>query len=134
MLYTIAQGNVPTYQEGQGPVAHLVSTVQAVQEAGEQFVFTDGHATMAMSDFYEDVARMDLVDWPLMESRYWFDTQQYPDRKRRRQAELLVHRFFPWELVTTIGVLSEAMRERVEAALADAEHRPVIQVRRDWYY
>ena len=134
MLYTIAQGNVPTYQEGQGPVVHVVSTVQAVQEVGEQFVFTDGHATMMLSGFYEDVADLAQVDWSVMPLTYWNDTPAYPDRKRRRQAEFLVHRYFPWELVTTIGVASEAMRARVQQALADAEHQPVIQVRRDWYY
>jgi len=114
-------------------VVHLVSTVQAIQEAGERFVFTDGHATMALSGFYEDPVDLAHIDWALMESRYWFDTAQYPDRKRQRQAELLVHRFFPWELVTMIGVLSDAMRRRAEAALADVEHRPVVQVRPDWY-
>lgn len=134
MLYTINQGNVATYQEGQGSVVHLVSTVQAVQQAGERYVFTDGHATMAVSGFYEDLADLAQIDWPLMTSRYWFDTQQYLDRRRRRQAEFLVHRFFPWELVMAIGVLSEAMRGRAEVALADAEHRPVLELRRGWYY
>ena len=108
--------------------------MQAIQGGGLPYVFTDGHATMWMSDFYDDPSRLDQVDWPLMMSRYWFDTEQYPDRKRRRQAEFLVHRFFPWELVAEIGVMNEEMRGRTEAALEGAGYRPVVKVRRQWYY
>jgi hypothetical protein len=134
MLFTIDRGNVETYQGGQEPVAHLVSTVQMIQQAGEHFVFTDGHATMALSSFYESLKDLTQIDWPLMSSRYWFDTPQYPDRKRRRQAEFLVHRYFPWELVTMIGVVSDAMRQRVQETLVKAVHQPMVQVRRDWSY
>ncbi|UTW68357.1 DUF4433 domain-containing protein [Anaerobacillus sp. HL2] len=44
------------------------------------------------------------MDWDVMESKYWFDTDDDPDRKRRRQAEFLVLRHFPLELVLGIGV------------------------------
>jgi hypothetical protein len=134
MLYTISRGNVASYQEGQGSVVHLVSNVQAVQAASLPSVFTDGHATMMMSDFYDDLARLDQVDWPLMQARDWFDIPAYPDRKRRRQAEFLVHRSFPWDLVTAIGVVSQSMRQRTEAVLGASLHRPVVEVRRGWYY
>jgi len=103
MLFTINRGNVATYTDGQQPVVHLVSNVQAIQDAGYQFVFTDGHATMMTSAFYDDLLRLDTIDWPLMRSRYWNDTNQYPDLERRRQAEFLVHRFFP---VSFLGSLS----------------------------
>jgi hypothetical protein len=134
MLLAISGGSVATYQEGQEPVVHLVSTVQAIQEAGQHFVFSDGHATMAVSSFYEDLADLEQIDWSVMPLTYWNDTPTYPDRKRQRQAELLVHRFFPWELVTAIGVRSEAMRERTEIALRAAGHQPVVEVRAGWYY
>jgi hypothetical protein len=134
MLYAIDRGYVAAYQDGQEPIVHLVSTVQTVAVSGRRFVFTDGHATIAVSGFYEDVADLDQVDWSVMPSTFWNDTASYPDRKRRRQAEFLVHRFFPWELVTTIGVMSEAVRMRVEAALSATTYRPVVRVQRGWYY
>jgi hypothetical protein len=134
MLYAISRGYVPGYQDGQGPVVHLVSDVQAVESAGHRFVLADGHAAMAFTQFFDDLTRLDQIDWAVMPGRYWNDTPQYPDRKRRRQAECLVHRFFPWSLVTAIGVHSGEMKRRVEAACWFADHVPPITVRPDWYY
>ena len=74
MLYTISRGNVATYAEGQQPVVYMVSTVQAVHAAGLGFVFTDGHATIMTSAFYDDSVHLDQIDWTLMRSRYWNDT------------------------------------------------------------
>jgi hypothetical protein len=89
---------------------------------------------MAVSDFFDDIAHLGQVDWPLMAARDWFDTATYRDRKRRRQAEFLVHRYFPWELVTAIGVVSASMAVRAEVELRMAAHRPTVELHRDWYY
>lgn len=56
MLYTINKGNVPGYSDGQSPVLHLVSSVEEIVEAGLPFVFTDGHAEMGYSDFFDDLS------------------------------------------------------------------------------
>ena len=40
-----------------------------------------------------------LIDWELMESKYWHDTDEDNSRKRRREAEFLIHKFCPWTLV-----------------------------------
>jgi hypothetical protein len=134
MLYTISRGNVAGYNQGQEPIIYLVSTAQAVRDARLQFVFTDGHAIMAYSEFHDDLANLNRVDWVLMQSRYWFDTAEQPDRKRRRQAEFLVHRSLPWRLITEIGVLNARVQSRVEALLSGVEHKPVARVRTSWYY
>lgn len=134
MLLAIHRGNVEGYTGGQKPVLHLVSTVQAVMGAQVPFVFTDGHAVVALTKFFDHVSGLEAVDWPLMSERYWADTPEDGDRKRRRQAEFLVHASFPWELVQGIGVLDETVKARVEQDLGAANHRPAVFVRRDWYY
>ena len=134
MLYVISLGGVEGYAEGQAPVVHLVSTAQAVQTAAISFVFTDGHGIMAMTDFFDDLAHLDRVDWKVMEMRYWHDTPTDGDRKRRRQAELLVHQFFPWPLIHEIGVMTTAIGEQVDQALQGQLHSPAVVVRREWYY
>lgn len=100
MLYAIHKGNVQTYTEGQKPILHLVSSAEVVQEAGLAFTFTDGHAEMDISTFFTDLNDLEKIDWDIMQSRYWYDTLKDGDRKRRRQAEFLVHSFFPWRLTT----------------------------------
>jgi hypothetical protein len=134
MLHAIHQGNVPTYSEGQEKVVYLVSSIEAVQQANLSFVFTDGHGIMALTEFFDDLSELNQVDWQVMNLRYWFDTPEDPDRKRRRQAEFLVHRFFPWQLVHEVGVIHPSVKAEAEQCLQAAAHQPRVIVQRSWYY
>jgi len=134
MLFTIQRGNVEGYHEGQAPILHLVSSVEAVQSAGIPFAFSDGHADMDLSRFFNDPHYLDQIDWQVMRSRYWNDTQADGDRKRRRQAEFLVQRFFPFSLIEGIGVFDSLMLERVTALLKEQPVEPPVQIRAAWYY
>ena len=134
MLFTISKGNVEGFAGGQQSIVHLVSTVQAVQAAGLGFVFTDGHGIMAITDFYDDPAQLDEVDWPLMNSRYWFDTDDDSDRKRRRQAEFLVHHRFPVPLIHGIGVINQQKKTETEALLVEFDLAIPVAASPGWYY
>ena len=68
MLCAISHGRVKSYLN-QADVIHLVSTVDKVKNDGLRFVFTDGHAIMAFSQFYNDLGDLDKVDWKVMEAR-----------------------------------------------------------------
>lgn len=78
MLYAIHNGAVVGYTGGQEPVVHLVSSVEDVRDSGLEWVFTEGHAEMAFSDFFGDLEDLDKVDWKVMGSSYWFDTNEDP--------------------------------------------------------
>jgi hypothetical protein len=132
MLFAISRGAVEGYTEGQKPVIYLRSTVEAVQDAGLNWIFTEGHADMSFTDFFDDLKDLDKIDWPLMQARYWHDTNEDPDRKRRRQAEFLVHEFFPWELVAYIGVFDHSIAENVGEIMKGGS--PELGVQRGWYY
>lgn len=135
MLYAIHNGFVDGYDRGQSEVVHLIASAEAVDQADLAWVFTDGHAEMApLTDFYDDLHHLDKIDWGIMNSTYWHDTDEDPDRKRRRQAEFLVHEFFPWKLVIGVGVYSEAIAGRVREILEKAKHKPDVQIQRRWYY
>ncbi len=112
MLFTISRGNVPSCPR-QDQVIHLVLTVEQVQEAGLGFAFTDGHAIVLLTEFFDDFNDLDQVDWSLMRARYWNDTQEDGDRKRRRQAEFLVHRFVTWGLISEIAVKTKIVERTV---------------------
>ena len=134
MLYSISKGNVAGYDGDQRSVIYLVSTADAVANQGTGFVFTDGHAIMAMSRFFDNLDDLDKVDWQLMHSRYWFDTQQDNDRKRRRQAEFLVYHFFPWELISRIIVMDKRTESALVKELTSAGVSTSVQCYRPWYY
>ena len=113
MLYAIAGGFVEGHDEGQESVIYLVSSAEAVDTAGLQWVFTEGHAEIAYTDFFDDLRHLSKVDWDLMKAKYWRDTDEDPDRKRRRQAEFLVHQLFPWNIVECIGVYNAKITSSV---------------------
>lgn len=134
MLFAISTGNIIGYEEGQCAVVYLVSSVERILEVNRPFCFTDGHADMAVSNYYNDVSQLDHIDWPLMESQYWNDTMYDSDRKRRRQAEFLVHRFFPLTLVDEIGVFDANFQTVVRETMAKVPCEFAVNVHRKWYY
>lgn len=135
MLYTINRGNVENYTQGQATVIHLVSSVENIESEDLSFVFTDGHAVMTFTEFFDDLKYLDdAIDWDVMEARYWKDTNEDNDRKRRRQAEFLVRNFFPWQLITEIGVINSTIKSQAEKILQNFTHKPSVIVRKNRYY
>jgi ssDNA thymidine ADP-ribosyltransferase, DarT len=135
MLIANHGGLVASNPAGQQPLVYIVSTVEAVTAAGLQWVFTDGHAIMRLTRFFDTLAALrHAVDWQAVHARYWNDTPAEPDRKRKKQAEFLVHGFFPLELVTGIAVIDQGMRQQVEQLVAPHGWPVPVSVRPDWYY
>jgi len=135
LLYAISKRTVPNYQEGQNSVIHLVADINTIEAEGLDFVFTDGHAAMAYADFYTDLGALGyVIDWELMESRFWFNTEDDPNRKCRRQAEFLVHQFLPWHLIQEIGVINTKIQIQVREILQRFNKQTPVEVYSKWYY
>lgn len=136
MLYVIHRGFVEEYQGGQNSILHLVTSAELISKMGLGFTFTDGHADVTISRFFTNLSDLDHIDWDVMQSRYWKTTMEYPDRKRRRQAEFLVHSFLQWELITGIGVRLKKIQQQVQDIIVQSKssHTPIISVDASWYY
>ena len=134
MLYTIHKGNVAGYSEGQTPVLHLVSSVENVVENALPFTFSNGHAEMATAQFFELTEDLDKIDWAVMRSGWWNDTDSNSNRKWKRQAEFLVHHSFPVPLFDEIGVISQAVAAEVEQILTSVGRTMSVIPRPNWYY
>ena len=134
MLLQLHTGQVEGYDDGQEPLIYAVSTVEKINEAGLDFVFSDGHGIAAFTQWYDDIDDLDKVDWDTAYARYWADTVDDMDRQRRKQAEFLVHRFCPWDVVNRIGVLHDAVKQRVERILDRKNVSMPVEVCRQWYY
>lgn len=136
MLYSIHRGNVEGYQGGQNSVIHLEAIAENVAAAGLPFIFTDGHAEMAISKFFSELKDLDVIDWDVMQAKYWRDTSEDGDKKRRRQAEFLVYERFPWGLITRIGVRLKTTASEVQDIINSIgnPHTPEVVVSPNWYY
>ena len=134
MLYAIHRGVVEGYDGPQSDVIYLVSSIEQMEKHDIPFVFTDGHGTVALTAFYDDLKHLDRIDWKLMEDRYWHDTLSDGDRKRRRQAEFLIHTFCPWDSLLGVAVYDENIKAQVEYIAKEHNTSISAHVRRKWYY
>jgi len=134
MLYLIYQANHPelTYTGGQGPIVHLEfdlpEVVHWADRNGLRWAFTLSNAGSYYFEDRNDLRDLRDIDWDAINARSWKDV------KEGKQAEFLVEREVPWELVRRIGVLSNGTAQRVGQAIALAARQPVIEIKTDWYY
>lgn len=135
MLYAIHKGYVDSYQGNQSDILHLVTTAEAIASASVGFAFSDGHAVMGYTSFYDDLKALPTtIDWEIMNAAYWNDTNEDGDRKRRRQAEFLAHQSVPWPLIRGIGVINQTVADEVNRILNQFSQTTAVKVRRNYYY
>lgn len=131
MQYTIMKGNVEQYKDGIQNLILLCTTAQAIEESGIPFAFTDRHAVLVLADFYTCLGDLSLLNWEILTADYWTN---YVDGREVRQAEFLAHRKVPWSLVRFIGVHNELILQRVNDIIGLVEHKPVVKVKREWFF
>lgn len=135
MLSAIHNNKVPN--RVQTDMIYLVTKVSIVVDNKLSFIFTDGHPiTTGLSDFFQDISDLPEVDWDIMKAKYWADTQEDQDRKRRRQAEFLIADSCPFSIISSICVNDQTKLECVKAVLASNpnSHTPKVIVKCNWYY
>jgi len=130
MLYVISCGH-DDYKGGQSKIVHLVSSVEKAVATGRPWTFTNGHAELAYTSFFDDLADLDKVDWTVMDVRRWGGDEVV---KNRRQAEFLVHEWFPWSAVEQIGVINDHMRQTTLEIIKEFAYVPPVTTEPQWYY
>lgn len=134
MLYAIYRANHSElrYRGGQAPIVHLEADLHQTVEWAEQFdqrwVFTDSNAGSSYFNDWSDLAHLGEINWVAVQAWYW------QEHKHGKQAEFLIERQFPWHLAQRIGVLSGQVYTTVSGYLHASEHKPRVEVRREWYY
>lgn len=134
MLYLIYQANHPelVYRGGQGPIVHLEcdlhATVAWAGQEGRRWAFTLSNAGARYFEDRCDLAQLNEIDWTAVQANNWQSC------KEGKQAEFLVEHCFSWHLVERIGVHSRAVYQQAVNALPARGHRPVVEIRLDWYY
>ena len=140
MLYILWQANHPglTYRGGQGPIVHLEAdlnaTVAWADREARRWAFTLSNAG---AHYFEDrcqLAQLPEINWDAVQANRWAGLGVAASIKEGKQAEFLLERDFPWNLVERIGVYSPGVARQAADALSGGEHRPRVEIRRDWYY
>jgi hypothetical protein len=136
MLYLLYMGNSPelTYRGGQGHIVHLEADLGEVvayaNRTSTRWAFSLSNAGAYYTEFRKDLANLNEINWPAVAATNF----KPPDIKEGKQAEFLVRDYFPWKLVTRIGVQSQSIAQRAHAALGASQHRPVVEIQPSWYF
>lgn len=134
MLYMFYMNNHPeiTYRGGQTPIVHLqidlYKTVQWANQNNKRWVFTDSNAGSFYFNDYANLEQLGKINWNAVQTGDWRDCRE------QKQAEFLIEEQLPWKLVEEIGVYSKAQLQQVNSILQAATHRPLVNIKRDWYY
>lgn len=130
MLSSITRTNSRVKNE----VIYLVSQAQLVAKAGIPFVFTEAHAMMDFLLFRNQLADLTIVDWEVMQAKYWNSTPDDNDRRRRRMAEFLVYQHFPVSCIRAIVVANESVAEVVQQQLINFVSQIPVRIQPEWYF
>lgn len=120
----------------QAEIVYLYCSAQQVVESGCSVVFSDGHGIMRLTKWYDSIEGLRDLDWDTIYTKSWFDTPEDPDRKRRKQAEFLVHNSLPWKLVSKVAVMDDRVKSNVESIFQqyDSKLTKDIIVKPNWYF
>lgn len=94
MLYNVTTG-VNVRQRPNEEIVILVSTLYKLRELGLRFLFTDRHAYVQTAQFHVDLARLDVIDWDILQRSDFKRDNDDLGKLERYQAEALVHRHVP---------------------------------------
>ena len=136
MLYVIHCANHPelAYCGGQEPIVHLEADLHEVvawaDGHGSRWAFALSNAGAYYAQFRARLDQLDEVNWPAVAARDF----RSAEIKEGKQAEFLVYRTFPWQLVRRIGTIDRAVAQQVSNAIHGVTHRPLVEIRTDWYF
>jgi len=134
MLYLIHKADHPElkYHGGQDPIVHLEFDLHAAVAWAEannrRWAFTLSNAGSRFFEDRSDLSRLHEIDWDAVQARDWKSC------KDGKQAEFLVETSFPWELVERIGVYNNTTYHQAAPTLIAHAHKPVLEIKPDWYY
>ena len=133
MMYNIYTGRgVP--QRPNEEIIILVSTLHRVQQLGHSFLFTDRHAYPPTTVYYDDLANLTEIDWPLLQARNFKRNPDDPLQMERYQAEALIYRHLPVEGLIGVICHTDAIKLNIENELQVRGMNIDVRTMQGWYF
>ncbi|MBA3704457.1 MAG: DUF4433 domain-containing protein [Bacteroidetes bacterium] len=134
MLLQIITGNQGVTKRPQGDIVYLISSLSKIEEIGCSYIFSDGHAWDGMSTLYNNPSDLNKVDWNIVKDKNWKNDDDNFDRKRRKQAELLVHNHVPITCIEYIVVYDDIKLKFVQNEISKAGLSVPVHISTKHYY
>lgn len=107
MMYNIYTGYQGITKRDNREIAILVSSLHKLGECDVDFVFTNGHAYMKESDYFDDLNGLETIDWGILQSKDFQKDPEDPGKLGRYHAEALIHRRMPVRALLGIACYDE---------------------------
>lgn len=133
MLYNIKTGYGGIAQVPLDDIVIFVTSLPKLVEKRIPFVFTDRHAYLATARFFDNLNRLDQIDWQILSNRDFRRDPADPGKVERYQAEALVHRSLPCSALDGIVCRNDSALERVQSEI-DATGVTLRVVKRPGFY
>lgn len=134
MLYNIKNGYLGVTKRPQEDIIYIVSSVEKIVELDLDFVFFDGHGYHNFSQAFNDDNYLDRIDWEIVKADQWSDTEEDPDRKRRKQAEFLIKQELDINAILGIATFNDNALKKVNNELNNHAIEIKTVAMSKWYY
>lgn len=115
-------------------IAILVSSMRHIDQQGLPYLFTDCHAYYQWANFYDDLADLDKIDWPLLQQRNFKRNPDDPAQFERYQAEALIHRHVPTSGLVGIVCYNTQIKCKIDADAAERGLKLAVHAFPGWYF
>ncbi len=135
MLGAIHKGRVEGFMGTQRDIIYLVSKPNVIKSYNVKFVFTDGHANKKFTRFFNDLKDLNQIDWEVIKSWKWRDTEDDNDRMRRKMAEFLVYDQVPFDCIIGIACFDDQVKDFVmNICYKYGMKKMKVEVMKKWYF
>jgi hypothetical protein len=87
-----------------------------------------------MAEYFTDLARLDRIDWPLLQSRDFKHDPDDPGKKERYQAEALIWKHVPLNALLAVCCCADAVGQQIKAELDQRSLALKTVVQPRWYF
>jgi hypothetical protein len=134
MLLNIKTGYHGITQRPNEDIIILVSSLHKLHASGLAFLFTDRHAYPPTAQFFDDLARLDMIDWAILQRSDFKRDNDDLGKVERYQAEALVHAHVPVTQLVGIACCSEAVATALRVQIAAAGVDLKVAATPGWYF
>ncbi|WP_299051727.1 DUF4433 domain-containing protein [uncultured Polaribacter sp.] len=132
MLYRIQTGHKVTKRAPEDIIYLIYKLDEIIDDV--EYLFTDGHGYASFTGWYEDIENLLLLDIQDITREQWNNTEDDPDRMRRKQAEFWIKQPLSIDAIKGIATYDEATRVRVREMCESYQKNIEIKTKPNYYY
>jgi hypothetical protein len=112
----------------------FVSSLPHIAAQGREFIYTNQHAYPPMAEYFTDLAQLDQIDWPLLQSRNFKHDPDDPGKKERYQAEALIWKHLPLEALQGVCCYTSTVEQQIKTEVERRGFTFKVAAQPSWYF